>query len=117
IFAEAANDLGHQPALGDKSLADTQQVRLEVCNNLLCAPAATVIVPDDRMEEVAPVGALGRAISDNLFDLVDRVGQAGTAAVAARDRRGRDRGPAPLRPGDSAIEQPVDIAERAALAQ
>ena len=73
IFAGAAGDLLLQPIFTQIAARRCRRELLQVLQDLLDAPAAADIVADDRVEYVAAVLPVRRAVTDDLLDLIDAV--------------------------------------------
>src|SRR6516225_9916246 len=113
-----ALDFASESTFGEIASADAVGMLLEQGHNLLNAPAAAEIVPDDGVKSVAAVGAGRGAFPHNLLDCINAV----LRRRSRSDDGARWLGPAELllmqlRPDNGTIKQCIDRAELLALAE
>src|SRR5262249_32272728 len=118
VLACATLDFASESTFGEIAATNAVGMLLKQGYDVLDAPAAAEIVPDDGVKGVAAVGAGRRALRHNLLDFTD---------AALRDRSGSDAAAGRpglaelllmlLRPDNGTIKQRIDRAELLALAE
>ena len=84
VLLGAALDFASEPTFGDIAFANAVGMLLEESDNLLNAPAAAEIVPDNGVKGVAAVGAVRGALPHNLLDFINAVLRHRSGSDAAR---------------------------------
>ena len=117
VLLGAALDFAREPAFGDIAFANAVGMLLEQGNDLLNAPAAAEIVPDDGVKGIAAVGAVRGALPHDLLDFINAVLRRRSGSDAARRLALPELLLVLLRPHNGAIKQRIDGAELLAVAE